>query len=84
MKTGNVPGVSLAGKEPHYVPVSGENTELHQVPEHTEYLQQELLEAEGEGEEEKVGGRGSCEEKLRGSKGQEDKGEENQEYEEMS
>lgn len=49
-ETATVCGVSLAGEEPHHVPVSGENTELHQVPEHTEDLQQELLEEEEEEE----------------------------------
>lgn len=36
-------GISLAGQEPHHIPVSGENAELHQVAENTENLQQELL-----------------------------------------
>lgn len=36
-------GFLLAGEEPHDVPVARENTELHQVPEHAQNLQQELL-----------------------------------------
>ena len=36
----------LAGEEPHHVPVSGKDAQLHQVAEHTEDLEQELL---GEG-----------------------------------
>lgn len=36
-------GISLAGQEPHHIPVSGENAELHQVAENAENLQQELL-----------------------------------------
>lgn len=36
--------VSLARQKSHHIPVSGENTELHQVAENTENLQQELLE----------------------------------------
>ncbi len=35
--------VSLAGQQSHDVPVTREYTELHQVSEHTENLQQELL-----------------------------------------
>lgn len=35
--------ILLAGEEPHDGPVSGEDTELHQVSEHTQKLQQELL-----------------------------------------
>lgn len=38
--------VSLAGEEPHDVPVAGENTELHQISKHTQNLQQELLKKE--------------------------------------
>lgn len=40
--------VLLAGEQSHDVPVSGENAELHQVPEHTQDLQQELLRGQRE------------------------------------
>lgn len=33
----------LAGEEPHHVPVPGKDAQLHQVAEHTEDLEQELL-----------------------------------------
>lgn len=46
--------VLLAGQQPHDVPVARENTELHQIPEHTQNLQQELLKSE-EADEEKQG-----------------------------
>lgn len=39
-------GVLLAGEEPHDVPVTWENTELHQIPENAQNLQQELLQGE--------------------------------------
>lgn len=38
---------SLAGQQSHDVPVTREYTELHQVSEHTENLQQELLQETG-------------------------------------
>lgn len=38
-KEGEGGGISLAGQEPHHVPVSGENAELHQVAENAENLQ---------------------------------------------
>lgn len=34
---------SLTGEEPHHAPVPGEDGQLHQVPEHAEDLEQELL-----------------------------------------
>ena len=40
--------VLLAGEEPHDVPVTRENTEFHQISEHTQDLQQELLEDDDE------------------------------------
>lgn len=44
--SGRILSVLLAGEEPHDVPVAGENTELHQVSEHAQNLQQELLKRE--------------------------------------
>lgn len=38
-KNGEGGGLSLAGQEPHHVPVSGENAEFHQVAENTENLE---------------------------------------------
>lgn len=38
--------VLLAGEQPHDVPVAGENAELHQISEHAQNLQQELLETD--------------------------------------
>ena len=48
-QSGTLIGVLLAGEEPHHIPVTGENTELHQIPEHAQNLQQELLKEETQG-----------------------------------
>lgn len=46
-KRGKKGRFSLAGQQSHDVPVTREYTEFHQVSEHTENLQQELLQEMG-------------------------------------